>query len=73
MTLRTLRSGLGAGYCGRPGSPGTRAECGALRFTRLTALGIVLELFIQKEDLLPSREDELAVAVYAGQKSVVEL
>jgi hypothetical protein len=57
-----------AGDSGRDrGSAGPRAEGSTLAFAGLAALGIVLELFIEKEDLLSGREHKLAVAIHTGE------
>jgi hypothetical protein len=44
----------------------------ALRLALLAALGIVLELFVVKENLLASRENELGAAVDALEYSIGE-
>jgi hypothetical protein len=71
---------LSAGFCAGEGCCGNDAigaractEDRALCLAGLAALGVVLELFIQEEDLLTGSEDKLTVAIYAGKKPVNEL
>jgi hypothetical protein len=70
VTLGTLRPGLGSGDWRRWASGGAHSGTGAFCLTWLTALGIVLELFIEEKYLLSGGENKLAVAVNAGQKSI---
>jgi hypothetical protein len=67
VTLGALGPGLGAGdaHCGN--AAGLGGLGGALGLAWLAALGIVFELPVEEEDLLSGREDELAVAIYAGK------
>jgi len=47
-------------------------HAGPLRLARLTPLGLVLELLIVEEQLLPSSEHEIRAAVHALQNLVLE-
>lgn len=49
-----------------------RTAIGALRLALLAALGIVLELFVVKKQLLASGEDELFPAINTLQDSICE-
>jgi hypothetical protein len=69
--LGALGASLGTGEsCCRWTASGRKADTGALGLARLAALGVVLELFIEEEELLSGGEDELAATVCARQKSV---
>jgi hypothetical protein len=49
-----------------------RASVGTLGLALLTALGVVLKLFIVKEKLLTRGENELIAAVYALEDSILK-
>ncbi|HWZ51913.1 MAG TPA: hypothetical protein VNW54_10665 [Granulicella sp.] len=68
VALGALGTGLGARYA-RRGDTAARASAqrGSLGLAGLAPFGIVLELFIEKEDLLSGRENELAVAIHTGK------
>jgi hypothetical protein len=46
---------------------------GAPRFTRLAALRVILELFVEEKQLFSGCKDELAFAVDACEKTIHEV
>jgi hypothetical protein len=70
-TFRALRPRLGPRYARRRGSARrTRSLSASPALARLAALGIVLELLIQKEKLFTGSEDELTAAICTSQQPV---
>jgi hypothetical protein len=66
-TFRALRPRLGPRYARRRGSARrTRSLSASPALARLAALGIVLELLIQKEKLFTGSEDEFTAAICTG-------
>ena len=76
VALGALSSRFGAGER-RSGDDtvwsGACAEDCAFGLAGLAALGVVLELFVEEEDLLTGSEDKLTVAIHAIKKPVNEL
>ena len=66
--LRTVRSGLGAGQVYASGTgPGTLRASRAFGFAGFTALGIVLEGFVEEENLFAGGEKELSPTLSADE------
>jgi hypothetical protein len=56
----------------RTGLSANAGAAASLQLARLTTLGIVVKLFVVKEQLLAGGEDEILPAIYAPQHFILE-